>query len=104
MQNIFYAAIHWCVLLTKHDGSDLKAKSVNVNEIISAKTKKIKSVQKAALLIFNNQNHCGELNIHFSNIGKNISSKINTSPTTFDDFLNESFTNLCSFPLTKYQL
>ena len=38
-----------------------------------------------------NQNHCVELNIHFSNIGKNISSTIDPPPTTFNDFINESF-------------
>jgi len=35
----------------------------------------------------NNQNHCEELNIHFSKFGKNTSSKIVPPPATFNDFL-----------------
>jgi len=38
--------------------------------------------------------------MHFSKIGKNISSKIDP-PGTFNDFLLESFPNLCTFPLTS---
>jgi len=48
-----------------------------------------------------NQNHCEELNIHFSNIDKNISSRIDPPPATFNDFLIESFPNLCTFPPTS---
>jgi len=48
-----------------------------------------------------NRNHCGELNIHFSSIGKNISSKIDPPPTTFNGFLNESLPNLCTLPPTS---
>ena len=40
-------------------------------------------------------------NIHFSKIGKNISSKIDPSPATFNDFLIQSFPNLCIFPPTS---
>ena len=49
----------------------------------------------------NNQNHCEELNIHFSKIGKNISSKIDPPLATYNDFLIESFPNLCTFPSTS---
>ena len=49
----------------------------------------------------NNQNHCEELNTHFSNIGENISSNIVYPPTIFNDFLNESFPNLCTSPPTN---
>ena len=45
-----------------------------------------------------NQNHCEELNIHSSKIGKNISFKIDPPPATSNDFLLESFPNLCTFP------
>jgi len=48
-----------------------------------------------------NQNHCEELNIHFSKIGKNISSKIDPPPATFNNCLIESFPNLCTFPPTS---
>ena len=48
-----------------------------------------------------NQNHCEELNKHFSKIGKNISSKIDPPNATFNDFLIESFPNLCTFPPTS---
>jgi len=48
-----------------------------------------------------NQNHCEELNIHFSKNGKNISSKIDPPPVTFHNFLIESFPNLCKFPPTS---
>ena len=48
-----------------------------------------------------NQNHCEELNIHFSKIGKNISSKIDPPPATFNTFLVESFPNLFTFPPTS---
>ena len=48
-----------------------------------------------------NQNHCEELNVHFSKIGKNITSKIDPPPATFNDFLLESFPNLCTFPPTS---
>jgi len=48
-----------------------------------------------------NQNHCEELIIHFSKIGKNISSKIDPPPATFNDFLLESFPNLWTFPPTS---
>jgi len=47
------------------------------------------------------QKHCEELNIHFSKIGKNISSKIDPPPATFNDFLLESFPNLCTLPPTS---
>jgi len=49
----------------------------------------------------NNQNHCEVRNIHFSKIGKNISSKIDPPPATFNDFLIESFPNLCAFSPTS---
>jgi len=48
-----------------------------------------------------NQNNFEELNKHFSKIGKNISSKIEPPPATFNDFLTESFPNLCTFPPTS---
>jgi len=48
-----------------------------------------------------NQNHCKELNIYFSKIGKNQSSKIDPPPATFNDFLIEPFPNLCTFPPTS---
>jgi len=47
------------------------------------------------------RNHIEELNTHFSNIRKNISTKIDPPSTTFNDFLSESFSNLCSFPPTS---
>jgi len=48
-----------------------------------------------------NQTHCEELNKYCSKIGKNISSKINPPPATFNDFLIESFPSLCPFPPTS---
>ena len=45
----------------------------------------------------NNQNQCEKLNIHFSKIGKNISSKIDPPPATFI----EPFPNSCTFAPTS---
>ena len=49
----------------------------------------------------NNQNHCEKLNIHFSKIGNNISSKTDPPPATFNDSLIEPFPKLCTFPPTS---
>ena len=72
-----------------------------INEIISTKTKKRKIGAETYNADLTNQNHCEELNKHFSKIGKNISSKIDPPPATFNDFLTESFPNLCTFPPTS---
>jgi len=45
--------------------------------------------------------HCEELNINFSKIGKNVSSKTDPPRATFNDFLIEPFPNLCTFPPTS---
>jgi len=59
-------------------------------------------MQKPTMLTLNNQNHCEELKIHFSNIGKNISSKTDPPPTRLMTFLMSlSLTNLCTFPPTN---
>ena len=65
------------------------------------KQKKIKLGTETYNTDLNNQNHCEELNINFSKIRKDISSKIDPPPSTFNDFLIESFPNLCTFPPTS---
>jgi len=72
-----------------------------INEIISTKTKKSKISAETYNTDLANQTHCEELNKHFSKIGKNISSKIDPPPATLNDFLIESFPNLCTFPPTS---
>ena len=39
--------------------------------------------------------------MHFSKIGKNISTKVDP-PGTFNDFLLEFFPNVCTFPPTSF--
>ena len=72
-----------------------------INEIISTKTKKSKVGTKTYNADPNNQNHFEEVNIHFSKIKKNISSKLDPPPATFNDFLIEPFPNLCTLPPTS---
>jgi len=59
-----------------------------INEFISTKNLK----NKVGAETFNtNQNHCEELTIHFSNLGKNISTKIDPAPTNSVTFLMSLF-------------
>jgi len=81
--------------------NDVKKSWKVINEIITTKTKKSQVGTETYNTDLNNQNHCEELNNHFSKIGKNISSKIDPPPATFDDFFIESFPNLCVFPPTS---
>jgi len=81
--------------------NDVKKTWKVINEIISTKRKKSKTGTETYNTGLTNQNHCEELNIHFSKIGKNISSKIDPSSATFNDFLLESFPNLYTFPPTS---
>jgi len=56
--------------------NDVKKTWKVINKFISTKTKKSKIGAETYNTDLTNQNHCEELNIHFSKIGKNISSKI----------------------------
>jgi len=81
--------------------NDVKKTWKVINEIISTKTRKSKIGAETYNTDLTNQNHCEELNKQFSKIGKNISSKNDPPPATFNDFLIESFPNLCTFPPTS---
>jgi len=81
--------------------NDVKKSWKVINEIICTKTKKSKIGAETYNTDLTNQNHCEELNINFSQIGKNLSSNIDPPPATFNDFLLESFPNLCTFPPTS---
>ena len=78
--------------------NDVKKTWKVINEIISTKKSK---VDTDTYNTDPNQNHCKKLNIYFSKIGKNQSSKIDPPPATFNDFLIEPFPNLCTFPPTS---
>jgi len=68
-QNYYRSKFENCI-------NDVKKTWKVTNEIISTKTKKSKIGAETYNTDLTNQNHCEELNKHFSKIGKNISSKI----------------------------
>jgi len=56
--------------------NDVKKTWKVINEIVSTKTKKNKVGTETYNTDLNNQNHCEELNIHFSKIGKKNPPKL----------------------------
>ena len=81
--------------------NDVKKTWKVINKFFLQKKQKNKEGAETYNAHLNNQNHCEKLNIHFSNIGINISSKIDHPHTTFNDFLHESFPNLSTFAPTS---